>query len=217
MEGNTIGTILTILILVGKWKTFEKLGEKGWKGIIPVYSDYVIFRMAGMSGLNILWSVASVIIAAITVALGIGAGINESTALMGWTIVMLLVGGHCSTCRNSTDDTLLWTHLQEARTQRAVRTAFPLRPVRNVDGFRIQQRLARKDQEEKTPSAETSAKRGRSGRWLCAQQPGLRGQIRVRTGRGQSRLFLSRFPERKKEWNAKKAGCKNYASCSFSF
>ena len=91
MEGNTIGTILTILILVGKWKTFEKLGEKGWKGIIPVYSDYVIFRMAGMSGLNILWSVASVIIAAITVAMGIGAGINESTALMGWTIVMLLV------------------------------------------------------------------------------------------------------------------------------
>ena len=44
MEGNTIGTILTILILVGKWKTFEKLGEKGWKGIIPVYSDYVIYR-----------------------------------------------------------------------------------------------------------------------------------------------------------------------------
>lgn len=30
--------------LVGLWKTFRKMGHPGWKGIIPFYGTYVLFR-----------------------------------------------------------------------------------------------------------------------------------------------------------------------------
>lgn len=36
-----IGLILMILAFAGMWKTFEKAGMKGWKGIIPVYNMYL--------------------------------------------------------------------------------------------------------------------------------------------------------------------------------
>ena len=32
------------LILVSSWHIFKKLGMPGWKGIIPYYSDYMLFR-----------------------------------------------------------------------------------------------------------------------------------------------------------------------------
>ena len=31
-----------ILAFAGMWKTFEKAGMKGWKGIIPVYNMYLL-------------------------------------------------------------------------------------------------------------------------------------------------------------------------------
>ena len=34
--------ILSILTLVAWWKIFEKMGEAGWKGFIPVYNIYVL-------------------------------------------------------------------------------------------------------------------------------------------------------------------------------
>lgn len=37
-----IGLILMILAFAGMWKTFEKAGMKGWKGIIPVYNMYLL-------------------------------------------------------------------------------------------------------------------------------------------------------------------------------
>ncbi len=37
-----IGLILMILAFAGMWKTFEKAGMKGWKGIIPVYNMYIL-------------------------------------------------------------------------------------------------------------------------------------------------------------------------------
>lgn len=33
-----------LLDVIGKWFMFVKMGEAGWKSIIPVYSDYIIFR-----------------------------------------------------------------------------------------------------------------------------------------------------------------------------
>ena len=32
------------LLLVSSWHIFKKLGMPGWKGIIPYYSDYMLFR-----------------------------------------------------------------------------------------------------------------------------------------------------------------------------
>ena len=33
-----------VLDVIGKWFMFVKMGEPGWKSIIPVFSDYIIFK-----------------------------------------------------------------------------------------------------------------------------------------------------------------------------
>ena len=33
-----------ILDVIGKWFMFAKMGEAGWKSIIPIFSDYIIFK-----------------------------------------------------------------------------------------------------------------------------------------------------------------------------
>ena len=38
---------LTLLIFAGFWKTFEKAGEPGWAGIIPIYNLYVLVKISG--------------------------------------------------------------------------------------------------------------------------------------------------------------------------
>ncbi|MFB6297451.1 MAG: DUF5684 domain-containing protein [Salinirussus sp.] len=38
---------LTVVIFAGFWKTFEKAGEPGWAGIIPIYNLYVLVRISG--------------------------------------------------------------------------------------------------------------------------------------------------------------------------
>lgn len=37
--------ICWILAVVGKWKVFEKAGIAGWKALIPIYNDYVLFDL----------------------------------------------------------------------------------------------------------------------------------------------------------------------------
>lgn len=36
---------LTVGIIAGMWKTFEKAGEPGWGAIIPVYNLYLMFKI----------------------------------------------------------------------------------------------------------------------------------------------------------------------------
>ncbi len=44
---------LLVLVLIATWKIFVKAGEKGWKSLIPFYSVYIQFRIAGIS--KIFW------------------------------------------------------------------------------------------------------------------------------------------------------------------
>lgn len=37
--------ICWILAVVGKWKVFEKAGIAGWKALIPIYNDYILFDL----------------------------------------------------------------------------------------------------------------------------------------------------------------------------
>lgn len=55
-SGGLIGVIVVISLvwlvisLAALWKIFVKMGEPGWKGIIPIYSQYIIFTRAGKPG-----------------------------------------------------------------------------------------------------------------------------------------------------------------------
>ena len=37
-------TVVTILSLAAAWRLFQKMGRKGWEGIIPIYNTYVLFE-----------------------------------------------------------------------------------------------------------------------------------------------------------------------------
>ncbi len=41
-----VALLLLVVQIVACWKVFEKAGEPGWKAIIPVYSEYVLYKIA---------------------------------------------------------------------------------------------------------------------------------------------------------------------------
>lgn len=47
--GSFLGWVLTlvwwILTIVAGWMVFTKAGEAGWKSIIPIYGDYVLYKI----------------------------------------------------------------------------------------------------------------------------------------------------------------------------
>lgn len=38
-----LSILVLVLQIVGMWMIFEKMGEPGWKSLIPFYSEYVIY------------------------------------------------------------------------------------------------------------------------------------------------------------------------------
>lgn len=55
--------IFFILELVTAWKVFEKYGEPGWKGIIPIYSDFVEFSKVWSAPVGVAYGVLTVVTA----------------------------------------------------------------------------------------------------------------------------------------------------------
>ena len=43
---TSFGLVLTILLIIGAWKTFIKAGQPGWAILIPVYNYIVALRIA---------------------------------------------------------------------------------------------------------------------------------------------------------------------------
>lgn len=50
----TVYLIAVVLLLVASWQMFVKAGEPGWKALIPFYSTYTLFRIAGRNGWGFL-------------------------------------------------------------------------------------------------------------------------------------------------------------------
>ncbi len=38
-----LALIWYLLLAIGRWRMFEKMGVAGWKGLIPVYADYILY------------------------------------------------------------------------------------------------------------------------------------------------------------------------------
>lgn len=83
-----VSLILTILIVVARWKIFVKAGEAGWKSIIPFYSDYILFKICWetkyfgiMIGLTVLYGVFA----------AMGIGIGATIALLVALVISLMM------------------------------------------------------------------------------------------------------------------------------
>ena len=67
------------LTLIGKYFIFEKMGMPGWKSLIPIYSDYLLFRE--LIGSGYFWGyIASALLAgscSALVTIGLVSGVME--------------------------------------------------------------------------------------------------------------------------------------------
>ena len=43
-----VALVVGILRIIARWRIFKKAGEKGWKAIIPFYSDYIFYKIIDM-------------------------------------------------------------------------------------------------------------------------------------------------------------------------
>lgn len=50
MDYWVLSLVLAILLIVARWKIYEKVGEEGWKSLIPFYSDYILYKIAWGNG-----------------------------------------------------------------------------------------------------------------------------------------------------------------------
>ena len=68
-----------VLSLIGKFFIFEKMGMPGWKSLIPIYSDYLLFRE--LIGAGYFWGyIASALLAgscSALVTIGMVSGVME--------------------------------------------------------------------------------------------------------------------------------------------
>lgn len=63
---NIIALTSAILSLIAYWKIFVKMGEPGWKAIIPIYSSYTLYKKIW----NIKWFVITLIVEIVLVITG---------------------------------------------------------------------------------------------------------------------------------------------------
>lgn len=74
-----------VLVIAIRWCIFKKAGQKGWKALIPVYSDYVYYKIAWSGRVYVillLCSLGSVILGAVATALNQNIGLAV-TAVCG--------------------------------------------------------------------------------------------------------------------------------------
>jgi hypothetical protein len=78
---------LVAAILAGMWKAFEKMGRKGWEGIVPFYNVYVLLQIVGrpvwwiVLCLIPLVNIAAFVLISIDVARGFGKGTGFGVGL----------------------------------------------------------------------------------------------------------------------------------------
>ena len=74
-----IAVIWYVLCLISRWKVFDKAGIAGWKSLIPIYSDYLLFRE--LIGSGYFWGyIASALLAgscSALVTIGMVSGVME--------------------------------------------------------------------------------------------------------------------------------------------
>ena len=56
-----VSLVIWVLLIIAYWKMFTKAGEPGWKSIIPIYSDYVQWRI-GWKKTGLFWAYIALVI-----------------------------------------------------------------------------------------------------------------------------------------------------------
>lgn len=63
-------TIITMIpYFIGMWKLYEKAGEKGWKCLIPIYNDYILYEIVYGNGWKFFLTLIPVLNMVVSIAL----------------------------------------------------------------------------------------------------------------------------------------------------
>lgn len=68
---SAVGFVIAVLVIVGRWKMYEKAGEPGWASLIPFYSEYILFKIAWGNGVLFLLMLIPVVNLVIGIMLSI--------------------------------------------------------------------------------------------------------------------------------------------------
>ena len=81
-----LGVIFAFAIfeVIGKALLFKKAGERWWKGLIPVYSDYILCKI---SGTNYMWLILE-IVGIVLIGIDDGFEVLSDAISLGYTIVL---------------------------------------------------------------------------------------------------------------------------------
>ena len=52
---NITAAGIVLFMILGTWKFYRKMGEPGWKGLIPVYNLYLLYQKTWKKGLFIIY------------------------------------------------------------------------------------------------------------------------------------------------------------------
>lgn len=73
-------SVISLLTIIEQWILFNKLGEKGWKSLIPIYNNWVYLKLGDLPGWLILLPIANAI-GLIVASFNIPKKLNTSAAL----------------------------------------------------------------------------------------------------------------------------------------
>jgi hypothetical protein len=87
-----LGLAFTVLMIIARWKIFTKAGQEGWKSIIPIYSDYIEWKLS-WNNITLFWVALGLsVLGAILFTVGGGSSSTSSSpsfmAILG-AIVLL--------------------------------------------------------------------------------------------------------------------------------
>ncbi|MBR0088498.1 MAG: hypothetical protein IJP94_01525 [Clostridia bacterium] len=77
-----------VLQVIARWKIFTKAGEKGWKAIIPVYNEFVMYKISWKT--MFFWIMFALVVAGSLVSSLAGTGQNANGFLLFLAFVLLI-------------------------------------------------------------------------------------------------------------------------------
>lgn len=83
-----------VILVIAQWKLFVKMGEPGWKAIIPFYNIYTMLELAGYPGLLVLlvlvpgFGSLAVVVIMIMAWISIGEKFGKS---IGWIVGFMII------------------------------------------------------------------------------------------------------------------------------
>ena len=95
-----VSTVIWVVMIIAHWRLFTKAGEPGWKSIIPIYNNYMLYKLVWDAknfwiyvGTSILGSLFMSMSGGISYSNGVVTTSSGSPIFMGLGAILLLVGG----------------------------------------------------------------------------------------------------------------------------